>query len=200
MSKPLLSILIPTVVGREESFERLMWLLKWQLHDSICSHVEILWEKDNKEMPIGTKREKLYQRANGLFGWMLDDDDSIANDGIHTIVDQIKLTGGFTDCITFQEHCIMDGVYKSSNHSLKYEKWQDNFDGFDYVRTPFYKDVIKTEIAKSVPFEVIRYNEDERWSMELKKVLKNEIHIDRELYFYQYTSTPHHERYGFHND
>jgi hypothetical protein len=53
------------------------------------------------------------------------------------------------DCITFQEHCEMNGKYFTSNHSLKYYDWADNCDGFDFVRTVFYKDVIKTEIAKS---------------------------------------------------
>lgn len=91
---------------------------------------------------------------------------------------------------------MMNGVYKSSSHSLKYSKWQDNFDGFDFVRTPFYKDVILTEIAKKVPFPYIRFNEDEKWSMSLLPHLVDEIHIDEEIYHYIYNETPHNERYG----
>ena len=93
---------------------------------------------------------------------------------------------------------MMNGVYKSSNHSIKYDKWQDNFDGYDYVRCPFYKDVIRTDIAKSVPFPHIRYNEDEQWSMAVKPLLTDELHIDEELYHYIYNPTEtHEERYGF---
>ena len=73
----------------------------------------------------------------------------------------------------------------------------DNFDGYSYVRCPFYKDVIRTDIAKSVPFPRIRYNEDEQWSMAIKPLLTNEIHIDEELYYYNYEPKDSHaERYG----
>lgn len=91
----------------------------------------------------------------------------------------------------------MNGEYKLSNHSIKYEKWADNFDGYDYVRCPFYKDVIRTDIAKSVPFEYVRYNEDEKFSMAIKPLLTDEAHIDREIYFYIYEpKNTHEERYG----
>jgi hypothetical protein len=91
---------------------------------------------------------------------------------------------------------MINGVYKSSNHSIKYDKWHDNHDGFDYVRTPFYKDVIRTDIAKQVPFEHIRWNEDERFNYALKPWLTEEIHIDEEIYHYIYNETNPTERYG----
>ena len=201
----LLSILIPTVVGREDSAAALRkkvieqisgkgsFLL--QLASSTpregmvgrmeLGEVEILDYKDNKEMTIGEKRELLYAAANGLYSLQIDDDDSIADDAISLILQAIKENPS-VDCITFRENCMMNGEYKSSNHSLVYEKWQDNFDGYDYVRSPFYKDVIRTDIAKSVPFPHIRYNEDEQWSMAIKPLLTAEIHIDEELYHYIY--------------
>ena len=195
--QPLLSILIPTVVGREAEVEKLIGNIDLQ-----CSilggydEVEVIQLKDNKEITIGEKRERLYKMANGLFSFQIDDDDSIAPDAIQTILAVIKENPNIP-CITFRENCMMNGEYKSSNHSLKYDRWADNFDGYDYVRCPFYKDVIRTDIAQSVPFEHIRYNEDERFSMALKEVLSDEIHIDRELYFYIYEPKDTHEqRYG----
>ena len=63
---------------------------------------------------------------------------------------------------------------------------------------PFYKDVIRTDIAQSVPIPHIRYNEDEQQSMALKPFLTDEIHIDEELYYYIYEpKDTHEERYGF---
>lgn len=194
MSNPLLSILIPTVVGRENEFNLLYAKLAYQYQGI---DVEVTSLKDSKEMTIGEKRERLYQMANGLFSWMIDDDDSIAGNAIQLILEAIK-SNPEVPCITFREKCMMNGVYKSSNHSVRYEKWQDNFDGYDYVRCPFYKDVIRTDIAKSVPFEHIRYNEDEMWSMAIKPLLTSEIHIDEELYHYIYEpKETHEERYGF---
>lgn len=192
MSKPILSILIPTIIGREEECARLIEKIMVNTHSS----VEVTIEKDNKEITIGEKREKLYKQSNGLFSWQLDDDDDISDDAIELILKAIKENPD-VDCVTFEERCQMNGAYKSSNHSLKYEKWQDNFDGFDYVRCPFYKDVIRTDIAKSVPFPFIRYNEDEQWSMALRPHLKTEYHIDKELYYYIYEpKETHEERYG----
>ncbi len=212
MTQPLLSILIPTVVGRENELSKLLGLLskyapldvksnlkknnfdytgtKYDLED-----VEIIVVKDNKQNTIGAKREYMYSLANGLYSQMTDDDDELAPNAIELILNAIK-SNPEIPCITFREKCMMNGVYKSSNHSIRYSQWMDNQDGFDYVRSPFYKDVIRTDIAKSVPFPHIRYNEDEQWSKALKPFLTDEIHIDEELYHYIYNETNHNERYG----
>jgi len=212
MTQPLLSILIPTVVGRENELSKLLGLLskyapldvksnlkknnfdytgtKYDLED-----VEIIVVKDNKQNTIGAKREYMYSLANGLYSQMTDDDDELAPNAIELILNAIK-SNPEIPCITFREKCMMNGVYKSSNHSIRYSQWMDNQDGFDYVRSPFYKDVIRTDIAKSVPFPHIRYNEDEQWSKALKPFLTDEIHINEELYHYIYNETNHNERYG----
>ena len=174
------------VVGPMESFR----------YSDKSNGVEVLIFEDAKILTIGEKREILYKHAKGLFSWQIDSDDSIAPDAIQTILAVIKDNYNIP-CITFRENCMMNGEYKSSNHSIKYEKWADNFDGYDYVRCPFYKDVIRTDIAKSVPFEYVRYNEDEKFSMAIKPLLTDEAHIDREIYFYIYEpKNTHEERYG----
>ncbi|HMW10856.1 MAG TPA: glycosyltransferase family A protein [Bacteroidia bacterium] len=208
MTQPLLSVLIPTVVGREKQFSELLSKLAQmgEFHngtmgvdliiDGISNNeVEVLSLKDNKEITIGEKRENLYKLANGLYSWQIDDDDLIAPNAIELILNAIK-NNPEVPCITFREKCMMNGVYKSSNHSIRYSQWMDNQDGFDYVRSPFYKDVIRTDIARSVPFPHIRYNEDEQWSKALYPLLTDEIHIDEELYHYIYNETNHNERYG----
>jgi hypothetical protein len=115
MSKPLLSILIPTVVGRERQWNELHEIIFAQVKVTtgfMCSddrrftgggagEVELLTCKDNKEITIGEKRELLYHRANGLYSFQIDDDDSIAPDAIKLILEAITQ---LPDCITFQEH------------------------------------------------------------------------------------------------
>lgn len=204
MIQPLLSILVPTVVGREEVFNRLMMKLQ-STYSGDC--VEYYYEKDNKEMTLGEKRQLMYQMASGLFSWEIDDDDDVADNAIQSIIDVIKLSGEYIDCITFQEHCIMNGKEYSSNHLLEYNDWEGDgngllWDGFHFHRTPFYKDVIKTEIARSVPFEPIRFGEDHAWSRALKPHLKKEVHIPRNIYYYIHNSKPEefNERYGFNAD
>lgn len=212
MTQPiLLSILIPTVVGREEQLQKIGGtILKqikhiglWRQFEDIrfmsltADGVELIVCKDNKEMTIGEKREMLYNVANGLYSVQWDDDDDMADNAIELILNAIR-SNPEVSCITFREKCTMNGEYKSSNHSLKYSQWMDNQDGYSFVRSPFYKDVIRTDIAKSVPFPKIRYNEDEQWSMALYPHLKDEIHIEEELYYYIYEpKDSHEERYGF---
>ena len=202
--QPLLSILIPTVVGREKELNNGFFNGKnSQISDVYtsgyleinCGDFEVILLKDNKEMTIGEKRELLYQRARGIYSQQLDDDDNLAPNAIQLILEAIK-SNPEIPVITFREKCFMNGEYKSSNHSIRYSQWMDNQDGFDYVRSPFYKDVIRTDIARSVPFPHIRYNEDEQWSKALYPLLTDEIHIDEELYHYIYNETNHNERYG----
>jgi len=221
MQNPILSILIPTVVGREEKLINLLSTINKQIdgfmildrinenlgidpdkeywEEAIIGMVEIMICKDNKNLTIGEKREKLYKYSNGLFSWQIDDDDSIAPNAIELILEAIKSSPEIP-CITFREKCVINGEYKSSNHSIRYSQWMDNQDGYSYVRCPFYKDVIRTNIAKSVPFPHIRYNEDEQWSMAIKHLLTDEIHIEEELYHYIYNETNHNTRYGITND
>ncbi len=198
MSSVLLSILIPTVVGREEQCEKLVKKIMTNTHSS----VEITIEKDNKEMTIGENRELLSVQSKALFSWQIDDDDDIAPDAIELILEAIK-SNPDVDCITFQEHCRMNGMEYKSNHSLSYGDWEGDGnrifdDGFHFHRTPFYKNVIKTEIAKSVPFQKIRFGEDHAWSRDIKPLLKSEIHIPKDLYYYIYEPKETFEqRYGF---
>jgi len=214
-NKILLSILIPTVTGRYEPFGKLISTILNQLDTSSTmttvlnkppctlieyNHgksdiVEIIFALDEKQMTIGEKREELYKYANGLFSWQIDDDDSIAPNAIQLILEAIK-SNTDVDCITFEEHIDIDGKIQRSNHSLKYDDWHDNYDGYDYVRTPFMKSVIKTEIARSVPIPHIRFGEDHQWSQALKPHLKTETHIDEQIYRYIHRSSNPTERYG----
>lgn len=211
-----LSILIPTITERKKQlFDLCNNILKRskfnkgtiegafkienvEISIMIFGGLEIITAVDNKEMTIGQKRELLYQKAKGRYSWQIDDDDDIEDNAIESIFQSIKQE---PDCITFLEHCSIDGGIFSSRHSLEYNDWEGNgdhilSDGFHYHRTPFFKSVIKTEIARSVPIPHIRFGEDHQWAQVLKPHLKNEIHIDKYLYFYQHTSTSHNERYG----
>ena len=223
MSHPLLSVLIPTVVGREGDLEKLLSSIALKLplpnkkvtikHDGYdllligyCHNpkdeddhdVIILIIKDDKTMTIGEKRELLYKESWAAYSWQIDDDDDIADNSIELILEAIKK--GRPDCVTFEEHIDIDGKIQRSNHSLKYEDWADNHDGFDYVRTPFFKSVIRTEIARSVPIPHIRWGEDHQWARLLKPHLKTEVHIDKQLYKYIHRSSNPTERYGLDRD
>ena len=201
MNQPLLSILIPTTIERSIEYYRLIDRLN-KVYPSLNKDgfVEEITDHAGKEITIGEKREGLYRYANGLYSWQIDDDDSISDDAIRLILEAIKQN---PDCITFQEHCNINGSIFKSNHSLQYSGWEGDgqkelYDGFHYHRTPFMKSVIKTDIARSVPIPHIRFGEDHQWAQTLKPHLKTEVHIPDELYHYIHNSKPedHNGRYG----
>jgi hypothetical protein len=192
----ILSILIPTVVGRELKLAYLVDEIYRQLY-VLNAHgdVEVKWLSDNKELSIGEKRNLMYNRAVGEYSWMIDDDDFIHFRAIEFILKALEKK---PDCIGFKELCIFDGKrVESSNFSSRYDSWRDNFDGFNHVRTIFTKSVVKTELAIQAEVPHIRFNEDEQFAINLKPFLKKEEYIDEFIYHYIYSSKePHTEKYG----
>jgi len=211
-----LSILIPITPERYETVQPLLELIIGDKHDlsigvfkgdynwmarwKSLKHegVELVIFSDEKIISLGEKRERLYEFSQGEYSWQIDSDDLIAENAIELILAAIDNN---PDCITFQERVTIDGRRLKSNFSHKYPYWEGDgnaelSDGFHFHRSVFYKCVIKTEIASSVPFPHIRYNEDERFAAALKSHIESEIHIDKEIYYYDYVSTPHNERYG----
>jgi len=197
MSQPLLSILIPTTPERQVEFDRLLDRLEIL---SAGYNVKIISDDTGKHMTIGEKRERLYKAANGLYSLQIDDDDDIADNAIELIIGAIKSNPG-VDVISFEEYCNMDGKEYKSNHSNDYLDWEGDGsfefpDGFHFHRTIFYKDVIKTELAKSVPFVYCRFGEDHLFAKDLKPHIKSEFHIAEQLYRYIHVSSDFNERYG----
>lgn len=216
MTQPLLSILIPTVYGREESFNRLLNKIKigreWNGGDTISEQwrcglyfsndgeIVIRYHCDNKQQTIGEKRQQLYIGSLGKYSWQIDDDDDIADNAIELILEAIKSNPN-VDVISFEEYCNMDGKEYKSNHSGQYSGWEGDGnsvldDGFHFHRTPFFKSVIRSELAKSIPIQKIRFGEDHAFANDLHQLIKSEIHISEPLYRYIHISSPHNERYG----
>jgi len=196
MSEKLLSILIPTVLERSERFIRLKNFIDSQIKEyDLNGLVEVLFIQDNKELTIGEKRNRLYRMANGVYSWQIDDDDSIHHQAIPLIVDE--LMGEDCDCVGFKELCIFDGKrVESSNFSIKYGGWADNVDGFNHVRTPFFKTPIKTRLCLQCPVPPIRFGEDHAFAQAIYPLLQKENYIDDFIYWYLHNDSPHNQRYG----
>lgn len=214
---PSLSILIPTVAGREEKFNKLHDFIQRQIavNDINSSYINVIGDKtfgggiqglyeieiisysDNKEISIGEKRNRLYKLAHGKFSWMIDDDDWTHHQAIKLIIDAIK-SNPEADCIGFKELCIYNGKrVESSNFSLKYKEWADNYDGFNHVRTPFHKTPIATKLCQSVGVKDMRYGEDHEFAKDIYPLLETEVYIDEFIYHYRHNdSEEHNEKYG----
>lgn len=220
--KPLLSILIPTVEGREESFDKLginVFLQAFSASGAAMENIDIKWMqpfeglvvgmdllieiifyKDNKEISIGEKRDRLYKKATGKYSWQIDDDDQIAEGAVGKIIKALKENPD-VDCVTFQERCDINGAIYKSNHSIKYPDWKEDGgrtldDGFHFHRTPFFKDVIRTDYCQHIGVADSRFGEDHDFARLIKPMLLKEVHIDEELYLYNHVSSEFNDRYG----
>jgi len=149
--------------------------------DGLEEKIEIIFLSDNREVSIGEKRAELYRRASGLYSWQIDDDDDVANTSLRAIC---TAAGTGSHCITFEERCLIDGAEQRSNFSLKYADWGNNQDGFDYVRTPFFKTPILTSICRQATIPPISFGEDHAFARAIKPLLKSEVHIPAQLYYY----------------
>ncbi len=190
-----LSILIRTIVGREDKFERLSHKLhtqraltknfNWQY-----TEVEILHEKDNKQTSVGAKAQRLIERATGDFVCFVDDDDDVPDYYIAELLNAIDNNPDI-DCIGFKIECYgiaPNGEVELASASNRWDRWAENVGGFRYVRTIYHKTPVRREHALAIGYKDLRFAEDHDYSKRLKEsgLLKKEVFIDKVMYFYNY--------------
>ena len=195
MSRPTLTVCIPTVVGREAKFKMLYdHLMEQRREYGLQKDVEIISEKDNKEMSIGAKRQKLYERAKGIYSVQIDDDDSVPFDFLKRVIEATKED---SDCIGYIEDCTIDG--KNIGKSLFTKDYQDWIEKLDppvikgkhvcvRVRTPFFKTPIKTELCLKAGVADMRWAEDHDFSRRILPMLKTETFIPEPMYLYGFVT------------
>ena len=194
----ILSILIPTIVGRETSYVRLANdLISQRAKVSDLNEVEIIPVKDNKEISIGLKRQQLIEKAKGEYVVFIDDDDSVNGQYINKIISTLK--DFKPDAIGFKIECMIDGKGPfMASASNTWQDWAENKGGFKYVRTPYQKTPIKREIALQIGYKDMRYGEDYDYSKRLKEsgLIKSESFIDEVMYYYNFKYEDPKTKYG----
>lgn len=203
----ILSIQIPTVVGREIKFQGLYNFIKEQIITyQLQDETEVIYLRDNKEISIGAKRQKLYGMANALYSVQLDDDDWTAFMFCENIVGAIKQfkeeNGAYPDCVGYIEDCTINGR-KAGNSlfSIGYPDWIEKLHpqvhGCVRVRTPFFKTPIKTELCLQVGVKDMRFGEDHDFARRILPLLETQAFIAEPMYLYRHiTEGSHKERYG----
>lgn len=177
-----LSILIPTITGREKQYNTLMEILKPQLYEG----VEVCTLKDNKAVSIGKKRNILLRDAEGEYTAFADDDDKVTPDYVSLLLKGIE--GGF-DCCSLKGKYYVNGIFDGLfEHSLNYKEWKTNgaHREIKYERYPNHLNCIKASIAKQFQFEEINHGEDHKWAKAIHEsgLLKTEYYIEKVIYHY----------------
>lgn len=202
-----LSILIPTVVGREHKLLNLMDALGCKRVELVPSMPHAIWLnndteviifRDNKEISVGKKRQLLLEAATGEYVTFIDDDDMVPAYYVSEIMTAIE---NEPDTIGFFIDCDMQGEYKKAVASLRYKEWGENIDGYNYVRSPYQKTPIRREIALKIGYMDKRYAEDACYSERLMKsgLLKTEHFINLVMYYYQFNYENPETKYGITN-
>lgn len=175
-----LSILIATMPIRVVKLNSLWKML--EANGLNFPDVEVIVD-NSMEYNIGTKRNKLLERATGDYITYIDDDDQIPSNYVQLILDACKLG---SDCVG------INGTITTNGHDLRkwfisreYGSWYTGAEG-TYYRTPNHISPVKRELALQSGFPEISFGEDAEYSRRLLPLLKNETIITQPIYHYDY--------------
>lgn len=191
-----LSILIPTVIERRSRFEVLYINLLKQANGK---PVEVLYLSDNKELPIGTKRQRLLEMAQGRFIVFFDDDDTPVNNYVDLILNAIQ--DSTVDCVGIRVQMTTNGNNPQiCLHRFKHpmaEGFAASRYGVDYVRPiTHFNPVLRTKALKA-GFGNERFGEDAAYWSRVNPLLTKECYIPEILFHYNYSNLqPHNQKYG----
>ena len=181
-----LSVLICTISSRTIMYNQLIGYLRNQiftLPDHFANEVEVITSFD-ESINVGQKRNWLLDEAKGDFIVFVDDDDTISEDYLVSILNCINDNPDI-DCVG------IEGVITFNGHNLKrwyisidYGSWfeRDNV----YYRTPNHISPIRRSIALKVKFPEIKFAEDFEYSTNIFPLLKKEAKIQKSIYNYNY--------------
>lgn len=133
---------------------------------------------------IGTKRNKLLEKAKGEYVVFVDDDDHICYNYVQLILDACKEG---SDCIGISGTMTTNGNNERQWHISKdYGSWhtKDNV----YYRTPNHISPVKRELALQAGFPEISFGEDFEYSMRLIPLIKTETKVNGNIYWYRFIS------------
>lgn len=189
-----LSICIVTLEERKALLDRVLAYLQPQIDrlPNGSQRVEILTECDNRQHFIGTKRNRLVQRASGKFIAFVDDDDLVDDSYVRLIADLISADPSM-DCVGIRGHIYFGKTTATGHqlfiHSITSKGWYSK-DGI-YYRTPNHLNPIRAEHCRLFPYKEVNHGEDQDFSDRIyaSGVLRRERMIDHVLYHYLFDNT-----------
>lgn len=150
---------------------------------SQCNDDSVEFAFDNSmDYNIGVKRNRLLSVAHGDYIVFIDDDDTISPDYVQKI---LKATETNPDCIGISGLITTNGQDKRQWHISKdFGSWYEHANC--YYRTPNHISPIRRELALQAGFPEIVHGEDYEYSKRLLPLLKTEVKVEGNIYFYNY--------------
>jgi glycosyltransferase involved in cell wall biosynthesis len=182
-----LSILIPTLNEPRniQCLKRLRNILDPQVA-RYPGQVEIVINDAGRSMPTGTKRNKLIEGSTGEYFCFIDDDDRVP---MYYIDELMKAIEREPDVITFIGYMTTNGT-RTEHFTIKLGSEYVTRNSHHY-RFPNHLCCFKRSLVEKVKFEPIYQQEDYRWAKQINdsRILKNEVHIAKHMYWYDFDST-----------
>jgi hypothetical protein len=176
---PILSLLTPTIPGRETQLKALGEKLAAQIGDK---PVEWLAFCDNRQRSIGAKRQSLWDIARGTYAAMIDDDDDVSDDYVARLLEATK-TGA--DVITFRQQAIYNGLESEVHFGINNQDGPFNPGGIT-LRAPWHVCAWKRERVQGCLFLEANYSEDIAWCLQARRRARTAHHIDAVLHTYRH--------------
>ena len=186
MTVPVLSILVPTLTGREALFAKLMQSLEDQIAACQAQEVvEVLTDIDDGLMTIGEKRNRLMDKATGTFIASIDDDDDIHPRYVELILSAIDQNPGLQVLGLKGEMVFADGTRQAFIYSNEYSEYW-TIDGI-MRRPPHHLNPMLRSIAMQFRYEHVRAHEDADVALRMARagVLQRQVMVHPVLYIYQ---------------
>jgi glycosyltransferase involved in cell wall biosynthesis len=179
-----LSILICTL-PEERNIAKLA-RLRAILGPQLCDVVEVRQHEGGREVPTGTKRNELIDNCEGEYFCFVDDDDILAPTYVQDI---LKALESRPDVVTFNGWMTTNSKSRV-DFVIKLGEGYEERDG-KYYRWPNHLAVIRKSAVRGIRFEPIWMGEDYIWSKQIRDLglLKTSVHIEKELYHYDFEST-----------
>lgn len=174
---PKLSILTPTIPGREKQLALLTDRLAAQIGDSPVEHLALC---DNRARSIGGKRQALLDIARGEYIAFVDDDDTVAEGYVSSLLAAIEKGA---DVITFEQRAVYNGQESTVHFNIAHRDEAFNPGGIT-KRAPWHVCAWRRDRVADCQFAETNYGEDRIWAMQARRRARTGYHIDRVLHTY----------------
>jgi hypothetical protein len=186
--QPVLSICICALQSRIGMLGALRRELESQIERCNAQElVEVIINMDNKEKSTGQKRQELLEQAIGKYVASIDDDDMVS---VSYMYEVLRACAMDCDVIAIEGWIETNG---KNRIDWRTSKDYDNITIWEggkkiYIRTVNHICPVRREIALQVGFPYISNAEDKAYSDGIRPLLKSEYRIDKQLYFYKFST------------
>ena len=175
----ILSILTPTIPGREKQLQALQRRIETQIGGQAVEHLIL---SDNRKRSIGAKRQALLDIARGQYIAFVDDDDDIADGYIEELV---NAAASGADVITFRQRAIYNGLESEVHFGINNQDEPFKPGGIT-LRAPWHVCAWKRERVDECLFSEVNFGEDLCWCLQARRRIITATHIDSVLHTYRH--------------